>query len=150
MALKTALKTFRGRYGMIRTGTTFHPDPGYARKLEQKGWIRDATDAEKKGASPAPAKPEPGPGPKKDRAKPGAPNQAGKAQGGTPDALPPNSVATGTSKSTGRRRAGGAGVTSRSLRADLPSAAKTSSESASGAANRSSSGKTENDPPPDA
>lgn len=30
-----AIKTFQSKYGLIRAGTTFQPDPGYARALER-------------------------------------------------------------------------------------------------------------------
>lgn len=114
-----ALKTFRGRYGIIRAGTVFQCEPGYFAALE-KNKLAIASDAKD-----APAR---APGPGENRNIPEAPRTAGKEspgeQGGKPgDTEPP--------PDDGRAR------TSSSLRADLASRAKTLSKSAAGVTSKS-------------
>jgi hypothetical protein len=125
--LAKALKSFRGRYGLIRAGSTFNCEPGYYGQLAKKGWV----EAAKGGPEPESAQ-KPGPGPADNRDKGGAPNKAGKGEAGTgkPPAQPKGPPVD--AKGTGRRRGGGAGVTSRSLRQDLPSRDKTQNSSDAG------------------
>lgn len=60
-----AKKTFQSKYGLIRAGTTFQPEPGYARALERNGLI-EILDADRK---PAPGEQ------REDKAIPRAPNE---------------------------------------------------------------------------
>lgn len=63
-----ALSSFRGRYGMIRSGMRFNCEPGYATALEAKKLIRVLPDE---------------PGPSLNAAVPQAPFVAGKAPAGS-------------------------------------------------------------------
>lgn len=131
MPLVKALKSFKGKYGHIRAGMTFNPDPGYAREMQRKGWIEPVAEEE---PGPGPQKKAP-PAPDRNRNKPPAPSRAGKDQGGAKRTPPPNKKGAGTSGDTEQPPAGGGPVTSRSLRADLHSSAKTLTGSEAGAAN---------------
>jgi len=111
-----ALKSFRGRYGMIRAGSIFNCEPGYAESLRKNKLIEviDGAADEKRQE----------PGPEANRKKPDPPGRAGKDQPGE----------------QGERRdatvpplAGGLALTSASLRADLASRKTTSTKSAAGA-----------------
>jgi hypothetical protein len=139
MPLVKALKTFRGKYGMIRAGTTFNSDPRYAAALEKKGWLKTVG-----GGEPEPLKP-PEPKPGSNRNVPQAPGRAGKdsAAGKAGAALPPtaplsNRAVLDTRKGSARPPAAGKGAPSRSLRADLPPPAKTSKPSGAGDSKSSS------------
>lgn len=130
MPLTKALKSFRGRYGLIRAGTTFQCEPGYFAALEKKGWVQKVEDRDP-------------PGPSDNRSVPAAPNQAGAgdqgkasaAQGGEKSPSTGAMADTEPEKITGRRRGGGKALTSRSLRQDLRSPGKTATSSAAGETN---------------
>lgn len=126
MPFAKALKSFRGRYGLIRAGTQFNCEPGYFAALEKKGWVQEVKGEKPK--DPAPEKRRE-PAPDKNRKKPDAPNRAGKV-GAAPGGVTHASIV----KAKGSVRAPGAGkaLTSRSLRADLPSKKTTSDESENG------------------
>lgn len=100
-----ALKTFKGRYGLIRRGTVFQCDPGYLQSLKKNGLAAEES---------------PQPGPKKDRSVPKAPRPGEKKD-------PPG-------KKSGSARALGSGktLTSASLPAGRASPKKTSEKSAAG------------------
>lgn len=116
--LVRALKTFRGRYGLIRTGNEFECEPGYFRQLERN---RMAERIEARTIASQERTP---PGPADNKSVPAAPVVAGKtAPGG--QGKPPGT-------DTAPPQAGGKAVTSRSLRADLASRAKTSKASGAG------------------
>ena len=131
-----ALKTFRGKYGMIRAGSKFNCAPGYFEELKKLKMVTEWTGG-KDANDPPPILPR-DPGPSENASIPEAPATAGKE-------LAASSGQTASSESTykpndsGRRRADGKALTSRSLRADLASRKKTSSESGTGAANREES-----------
>lgn len=112
-----ALKSFRGRYGQIRQGTQFECDPSYFEALRK---LRPPA-VELAPEHPAQKQTE-HPGPADNRNIPAAPNP-GKDQPGD----------AGTPGATDPRKVGGKVLTSRSLRADLQSRAKTFSSSAAGA-----------------
>lgn len=115
-----ALKTFSGKFGLIREGTVFESDPGYFRALSKNGLAEEIGD-------PAPTKPgEKEPGPDKNRDLQRPPNRAGK--GVAP-------VKGGKSGVTVRPLAAGKGGKSSSLRADLASHGKTSKLSEAGGSN---------------
>lgn len=137
MPLTRALRTFKGRYGLIRAGTVFNCEPGYFAALEKQGFVKVETER-----TP--------PGPGENRAIPAAPETAAAGAGGEkrgvvdPGKAPAADQGGDTSqnpvilprargrKATDPRRGGGKPLTSRSLRQDLPSAPRTSSESESG------------------
>lgn len=110
MPLVKALKSFKGRYGHIRAGTTFNADPSYYRQLAAKGWVELAPESKDKQP--------PGPGPGENRDKGGAPGRAGKGGAGGKPAAPNK---PGSRKGTAPQRGAGGAVTSRSLRQDLAS-----------------------------
>jgi hypothetical protein len=114
----TALKTFSGKFGLIRTGTVFECDPSYFKSLAKNGLV--AETPERGGDAPA-QKPEQ-PGPSKNRKLPDPPRQ-GKGQPGAGRTAPGVTV---------RPPAGGKGQASASLRADLASRATTSQPSVDG------------------
>jgi hypothetical protein len=120
---------------MIRAGATFNPDPSYAEALAKKKWVAYVeVDEPAKKKDPGPGA-KPPPSPDKNRSKPPAPNRAGKGQAGGITNASIRKSAKGTASGTGRPLAVGKVATSRSLRADLPSSAKTSSESDDGEKN---------------
>lgn len=124
MPLVKALRSFKGRYGHIRAGSTFNCDPNYMRQLQGKGWIE--------AAKPEPgSKDKPAPGPGDNRDKGGAPGRAGK---GAPGAGKPPASGKGKSSSKGSagRQGAGRAVTSRSLRQDPHSPAPTPPSSEDG------------------
>lgn len=137
--LAVALKTFRGRYGLIRAGTTFNCAPAYFEALASNDppWVKLAD---------APAAPiAPAPGPDKNRRIPEAPKRAGKSGAATATrGGKSKSENTGSSANpTEPPPAAGGPLTSRSLRRDLRSRAKIAVGSATGA---SSPSKPENPP----
>lgn len=129
-----ALKTFRGRYGLIRTGTQFDCDPGYYRQLSRNGMVELV-----ESTKPA------DPGPSENRDLEQAPNRAGKSTAGGQGKPPADTVPP---------PAGGRAITSRSLRQDLASRRKTSTSSSGGASKpaketpQSGPETSPNDPPP--
>jgi hypothetical protein len=116
-----AVKTFSGRYGLLRAGTEFECEPGYFQALKRNGLVQLATD--RIAAPPADPNAPPGPGPGDNRSIPGAP-KPGKDTPGE-QRKPPGG--------TGHRKAAGSVTTSSSLRADLHSRGKTSGKSGGGA-----------------
>jgi len=76
-----ALKTFQSKYGLIRAGTTFQPEPGYARALERNKLVEILDDDRK----PAPGEQ------REDKSIPRAPHEkdAGKGQTGGDTARQP-------------------------------------------------------------
>lgn len=134
MPLVKALKTFRGRYGMIRAGTSFNSDPRYAAALKKKGWLEVVEGGDEQ---PAPDEKKQ-PGPDKNRQVPQAPSRAGKdLAAGKGATLPPTGPLTSravldTRRGSARPPAAGKGSKSRSLRADLQQPAKTSKTSGDG------------------
>lgn len=132
MPLVKALKTFRGKYGLIRTGTTFNSDPRYADQLKKKGWLEVVGEGEQPAEKPEDPKPS------KNRNIPKAPARGGKdSAAGKGASLPPaaplsSKAVLDTRRGSGRPPAAGKGSTSSSLRADLPPPAKTAKPSESG------------------
>ncbi len=114
-----ALKSFRGRYGLIRAGSTFECEPGYVTALLKNKMV-EVLEGE---AAPAGE-----PGPKKNRNIPTAPNKSGKER---------PSGQGGKSDGSGQSPAGGKGSTSSSLQADLASRKTTSTRSAGGVTSKS-------------
>lgn len=114
-----ALKTFSGKYGLIRAGTTFNSEPEYFKRLQKNGLAVAADEQEKPGA----------PGPSKNRNIPAAPGNGGKGEPGAKGQTTPGS--------SGRPPDAGKGQKSASLRADLASRGKTSGKSASGVTSKS-------------
>lgn len=102
-----ALKTFHSKYGLIRKGTIFQPEPNYAKALKKNRLIEDATEEQARAAAAAGQK-IPGPGEtREDKSIPGAPHTKGptpgKGQPGKPgsttaptpdDGKPPKSSAS--------------------------------------------------------
>lgn len=119
-----ALKTFRGRYGLIRAGNVFECEPGYYKQLAKMGMVQKEPERtlDEPGQPPDPNKPD-NPGPSKDRDAKGPPFPPGKS---------PPGVARKPPGDTARRTGGGQALTSRSLRADLRSRGKTSKKSDGG------------------
>lgn len=109
-----ALKDFKGRYGMIRTGMIFECEPSYFKALAQNRMVEAVKDQTTPAMQPTPPL---------NRNIPEAPRTAGKE---TPDGQgkPPGDTAPPP--------AAGPGITSRSLRQDLRSRRKTSERSAAG------------------
>lgn len=69
-----ALKTFHSKYGLIRRGTIFQPEPNYAKALKRNNLIEDATEEDARKAIAAGQK-VPGPGEGRDnKSIPAAPN----------------------------------------------------------------------------
>lgn len=133
--LALALKSFRGRYGLIRAGTTFNCAPGYFEALLKNGWVK---------AADAPAAPPPAPTPSKNRQIPEAPKRAGKSGAATATrGGKSKSENTGSENPSAPPPVAGGPLTSRSLRRDLRSRVKIALGSASGA---SSPSKPENPP----
>lgn len=130
MPLAKALRSFKGRYGHIRAGTTFNCAPGYYAALEKKGWVQLAKVEE--------------PGPSDNRAIPGAPNKSGELEpGGEKDpGKAPAAPGGDTSQNPGGTEpdasntadppASGRTLTSRSLRRGRASQRATSNLSVSG------------------
>ena len=76
-----ALKTFHSKYGLIRKGTIFQPEPNYAKALKKNRLIEDATEEQARAAIAAGQK-IPGPGEtREDKSIPGAPNTKGPTPG---------------------------------------------------------------------
>lgn len=69
-----ALKTFQGRYGLIRRGQIFNAAPGYARDLKKNKLVEDTGPGP--GETPAPGED------RDDKAVPEAPHKAGKESAG--------------------------------------------------------------------
>jgi hypothetical protein len=117
MPTAKALKSFRGRYGLVRAGSTFNCEPGYFSQLKKKGWVELAKDQR----DPAPdSKDKNPPAPADNRDKGGAPGRAGKGAAGSKPATATRTPRGGR-KNTAAPPAAGKGSTSRSLRQDLPS-----------------------------
>lgn len=112
MPLARAKRTFQGRYGMVRAGNVFNCEPGYFADLKRNGLVEEVAAAAAGAADP---------GPSENASIPDAPARAGKELGA--GAAPTSSVPL---------PAAGSAVTSRSLRRDLASRAKTSKRSESG------------------
>lgn len=107
-----ALRTFKGRYGVIRAGTVFHADPGYLAQL-QRNKLAEPCDTQQRQ-----------PGPSKDRSIPSAPEKKrGNEEPGKGKKDP------GTAQTEGNGR----GITSASLPVGRASTKKTSTTSAAGA-----------------
>lgn len=132
MPLAKALKSFKGRYGHIRAGTTFNAEPGYFGQLAKKGWVELASD--KREPEPQ-SKDKTPPGPDKNRDKGGAPGRAGKGNAGSSKPASNSKGGKGGAKGTEDRQGAGSAVTSRSLRADLHSQDKTPPSSEAGEKN---------------
>lgn len=136
-----ALKTFRGKYGMIRAGSKFNCAPGYFAELKKLKMVTEWTGGKDAKDDP-PATDETArdpldirdPGPSENASIPEAPATAGKDQA-APSGQTTSSESAPTQSDTGRRRGAGRPLTSQSLRRDLQSRKKTSSESAPGAKN---------------
>lgn len=134
MPLAKALKSFKGRYGHIRAGSTFNCEPGYFGQLIKKGWVELAKDQRE----PQPdSKDKPPPGPGDNRDKGGAPGKAGKGEAGTGSKPAQKGQRAGGRKGTAAQRGGGQAVTSRSLRQDLRSQEQTPPSSENGEKNPS-------------
>lgn len=118
-----ALKSFNSRYGYIRRGTIFQPEPSYAKQLIRNKLIEETTPADARQAPRSPA----GPGEnREDKSIPGAPErkkQPGKDQPGK--ASQPGSDTAATPDA-------GAAPSSPSSPADPASPSKTLTTSAAG------------------
>lgn len=102
-----ALKTFKGRYGLIRQGTVFECEPGYFKALAKNAMVEEAKPHEAAQVIE----------PEKNRAIPRAPKPEKKDQPPADSRKPPGGTAP--------RTAAGRATTSHSLRADLASRKKT-------------------------
>jgi hypothetical protein len=79
-----ALKTFHSKYGLIRRGTIFQPEPNYAKALKKNRLIEDATEADARQAIAAGQK-IPGPGDEReDKSIPRAPLEKDRPGKGDP------------------------------------------------------------------
>lgn len=85
-----ALKTFQGRYGKIRAGQPFSPDPGYAKALlKQKMIVEIEADD--------PAQKQPGPGEQReDKSIPRAPHEKNPGKGKPGKSAEPGSTTAAT------------------------------------------------------
>lgn len=129
-----ALKTFRGKYGMIRAGSKFNCAPRYFDELKKLKMVTEWTGGKDAKEDP-PAADDPqtirDPGPSENASIPEAPATAGKDQAAS-SGQSDSSESPDPAKDSGRRRGAGKPLTSRSLRADLQSRKKTSRESNDG------------------
>lgn len=128
--LTKALKSFRGRYGLIHAGTVFECETGYFQQLQRNGLAEAAAAGEKPKAG--------APGPEKNRSVPAAPSvvKSPPPKPATPPAPESNSgkdaTGEGTEKTSDLPPADGQASTSSSLRQALASRGRTSRKSEDG------------------